>query len=147
MNTELNALQKNISFQTIVVTNKIIESIDKHTKDFNKNEFFSFSDTSKIISEKYFSFLAEISPLVSELNSLNSGLASLLIKADKTMDIDLIILCENKFNAFEKFEISLYEYTSSIEKAIETSKATQIFFINATQKLKTALQNLIKENI
>ena len=84
--------------------------------------------------------------MISELSSLNAKLASLLIEADKSMHVELIIICENKFNAYEKFEHELYEYIKSLEDAFANSSASASLIINLTQRLKNSLTALIEMN-
>ena len=85
--------------------------------------------------------------MISKLADLNAALASLLMKADTAMETEIVITCEKRFNAYEIFEKSFYEYTSNIENAFENSSVTPTFIINTTQKLKNSLNALIKENL
>ena len=85
--------------------------------------------------------------MISKLADLNAALASLLIKADTAMETEIVITCEKRFNAYEIFEKSFYEYTSNIENAFENSSVTPTFIINTTQKLKNSLNALINENL
>ena len=151
MQSELTLTQELISSSTILLLDKLIESIDNYLNGFNQKEILSFSSSTskeslKEYTENYFLFVSSIAPIISELTSLNAELASLLIKADKNMEIELIVTCEKKFNAFEEFERALYEYTSSVEKELLNSNANAAFLINATQKFKIAAERLVKEN-
>ena len=152
MRNELTLTQERISSSTILLSNKLIENIDNYLTGFKQKEILSFSSSTskellKKYTENYFFFVSSIAPIISELTSLNAELASLLIKADKNMEIELIVICEKKFNAFEIFEHALYEYTSSVEKELLNSKANATFLINATQKFKLSVGQLIKENL
>lgn len=151
MQIELTLTQERISSSTILLLDKLIKSIDNYLNGFNQKEILYFSSSTskeslKEYTENYFLFVSSIAPIISELTSLNAELASLLIKADKNMVIELIVTCEKKFNAFEGFERALYEYTSSVEKELLNSNANAAFLINATQKFKIAAERLVKEN-
>ena len=151
MQSELTLTQERISSSTILLLDKLIKSIDNYLNGFNQKEILSFSSSTskeslKEYTENYFLFVSSIAPIISELTSLNAELASLLIKADKNMEIELIVTCEKKFNAFEEFERALYEYTSSVEKELLNPNANAAFLINATQKFKIAAERLVKEN-
>ena len=150
MNNELTLLKNNIAEETVLLSKEIISHADEYLSFFNKNELLSFSSSqskAKEYEEKYFLFVASISPIISALTSLNARLASLLIESDRCMEIDLIAVCEKRFNAFEVFEHALYNYTSSVENEIINSKITAQFLINATQKFKFAINELIKVNL
>ena len=84
--------------------------------------------------------------MISKLANINASLASLLIKADEAMETEIVIICEKRFNAYEIFEKSFYEYTTNMENSFEQASATPAFIINSTQKLKNSLNTLIIEN-
>lgn len=149
MNNELKAKQEIISAETIEVAKAIVQSANAFMNEFPKSDIFSFSNSRRTedYSEKYFSFISSIFPLLSRLNELNADMASLLIKSDKKMEIDIIVLCEKRFNAFEAFEKSLYEYTSAMESELSKPSASVIFILNSTQKFKEALNQLITSNL
>lgn len=147
---EFEILQKNISLKTISVANKMINAIDNYINQFNKTDIFSFSrkkDEEKKQVENYYLFLIDISSLITEITNQNAKLASLLIAADKKMQIDLIIICEKRLNAFEIFEQEFYAFTSSIEKAFSNNTASTAFLVNTAQKFKNSINKLISENI
>ena len=150
MNEELKVKQKLISLQTINFANQLKNSINVYINEFDKNHFLNFSNNKALIkkyADRYFLFISNISNAITELKNLNARLSSLLIEADKIMDVELVISCEQKFNAFEIFEKDLYEYTATVENAFSTSMATSTFLINALQKLKNSVEQLIKENL
>ena len=150
MKNDLKILQDDISAKTINTINQIIVLTNAYTSEFDKKEIFSFSnkeEQTRKYYDRYFSFVLEISPMISKLADLNAALASLLIKADTAMETEIVITCEKRFNAYEIFEKSFYEYTSNIENAFENSSVTPTFIINTTQKLKNSLNALINENL
>ena len=152
MNTKLTMQQENISKKTVALANNIKDAADDFINSFNQNDLFTFRSSSNSkrnleeYLEKYYLFFSKISPMISELSSLNAKLASLLIEADKSMHVELIIVCENKFNAYEKFEHELYEYIKSLEDAFANSSASASLIINLTQRLKNSLTALIEIN-
>ena len=149
MHNTLKALQENISSQTVELLKEIIVKTNYYIGGFEKKALFTFSNNQndqKEYTERYFLFISEIASMISKLTDLNAELASLLIKADKEMDIELIVLCEKKFNAFLLFEKDLYTYTTSVENTLDTSNASAVFLINAAQKFKNAVNRLINEN-
>lgn len=152
MNTKLTMQQENISKKTVALANNIKGAADDFINSFNQNDMFTFRSSSNSkrnleeYLEKYYLFFSKISPMISELSSLNAKLASLLIEADKSMHVELIIVCENKFNAYEKFEHELYEYIKSLEDAFANSSASASLIINLTQRLKNSLTALIEIN-
>lgn len=150
MKNDLKILQDDISAKTINTINQIIVLTNAYTSEFDKKEIFSFSnkeEQTRKYYDRYFSFVLEISPMISKLADLNAALASLLMKADTAMETEIVITCEKRFNAYEMFEKSFYEYTSNIENAFENSSVTPTFIINTTQKLKNSLNALINENL
>lgn len=150
MKNDLKILQDDISAKTINTINQIIVLTNAYTSEFDKKEIFSFSnkeEQTRKYYDRYFSFVLEISPMISKLADLNAALASLLMKADTAMETEIVITCEKRFNAYEIFEKSFYEYTSNIENAFENSSVTPTFIINTTQKLKNSLNALINENL
>ena len=147
---ELEFLQKDIASKTANITKEIIAEIEIYMNSFDKKELFSFSRNNielKKHSENYFSFMSEISSKIAILIEENARLASLLIKADKAMDIALIATCEKRFNAFEVFEQELYKYTSSMEKAFSNGTPPPTFLLNASQQFKAALNKLLEVNL
>lgn len=148
MKNNLKLIQERISSETVTVANNIIKSTDAFMSGFSKDDIFSFSSTDKKenYAEKYFLFISSISPMLSRLNALNAELAALLIKSDKAMETEITLLCEKRFNAFEKFERALCEYTFAIESELSKNAISVVFILNSTQKLKESLNQLIKEN-
>lgn len=147
---ELDIMQKSISSKTISVAKKIIIEIDNYINQFNKADIFSFTrkeNEEKKQSEAYYLFLLSISPMISEMTEQNAKLASLLINADKKMQIELIIICEKKLDAFEIFEQEFYSFTSSIEKAFSNNTSNSVFLVNTAQKFKNSINKLISENV
>lgn len=147
--TNLKVLQEELATKTINSAFLLIRMIDTYMSDFNKSDLLKFksgTEQNERFSNRYFSFLTSISPIISELTSLNAKLASLLIEADKAMDIEVIVACEKRFNAFEAFERDLYEYTSSVEAQLLNSRASASFLLKAAQKFKTASERLLNEN-
>lgn len=147
---ELDIMQKSISSKTISVAKKIIIEIDNYINQFNKADIFSFTrkeNEEKKQSEAYYLFLLSISPMISEMTEQNAKLASLLINADKKMQIELIIICEQKLDAFERFEQEFYSFTSSIEKAFSNNTSNSVFLVNTAQKFKNSINKLISENV
>ena len=80
------------------------------------------------------------------LSTLNAELSSLLIKADKAMEIELTLSLEARFKAYKLFETSLYEYTSTVESAFDNNQLSVSVLLNSIQKFKNAVLNLISEN-
>ena len=150
MNNELNLLYQQISATTVSVAKALIGIVDNYLNEFNKADFLTFTK-SKNQSEKYLNqyhlFLTNISPMITELTSTNARLASLLIKADKAMDVETVVLCERCFAAFEEFERNMHEYTIAMESLFEGSSATATSITKLTQRLKNAIERLIEANI
>ena len=147
--TDLKALQEEIAIKTINTASLLIRMIDTYMGDFNKSDLLTFKrgkEQNERFSTQYYFFVSSISPIISELTSLNARLASLLIAADKAMDVELVVACEKRFNAFEAFERDLYEYTSSVEAQLSNSSASASFLLKAAQKFKTASERLLNEN-
>ena len=146
MKNNLYLLQTENSNNFIKNANKLIETIDDYMNTFDKKELLSFSNSkekAKKYKENYFSFLLALSPIISELSSCGAELASLTVKSDNAIQTDITIECEKRFNAFEKFEKDLYEYTENIENAFTASNISTVFLLNAAQKLKNSTLELI----
>ena len=142
-------MQEEIAIKTINTASLLIRMIDTYMGDFNKSDLLTFKrgkEQNERFSTQYYFFVSSISPIISELTSLNARLASLLIAADKAMDVELVVACEKRFNAFEAFERDLYEYTSSVEAQLSNSSASASFLLKAAQKFKTASERLLDEN-
>lgn len=153
MNEQLKLSQLTISAQSVSIINVLINAAEKFMNSFNQSELLiSFSNRNntekcKEYEMKYLSFFSQISPMISELSSLNARLATLIIKSDKAMEIELTALCESKFNAFEAFERTLYEYIEAMEASFERSSATPLSIVNSTQRLVNALKALKEINL
>ena len=136
-----------LSNQTAITSEKIIQKIDAYLSSFEKSSILSFSNTDFTDrEEKHMLFLSKISNDFFELASLNAALASLIIKADKAADIESTLLMQKRFDIFCLFESALYNYTSSVEEAFANKQATASLIILSTQKLKLAAENVLKEN-
>ena len=150
MNNELNLSYQQISATTVSIAKALMGIVDNYLNEFSKEDFLTFSK-SKNQSDKYLNqyhlFLTNISHVITELSSTNARLASLLIKADKAMDIEIVALCEKCFNAFEDFERNMHEYTVAMESLFEGSIATATAITKLTQRLKNAIERLIEANI
>ena len=150
MNNELNLSYQQISATTVSIAKALMGIVDNYLNEFSKEDFLTFSK-SKNQSDKYLNqyhlFLTNISHVITELSSTNARLASLLIKADKAMDIEIVALCEKCFNAFEDFERNMHEYTVAMESLFEGSSATATAITKLTQRLKNAIERLIEANI
>ena len=149
MNDEFNAIQKKLAFDTVTLAKKIVTAIDAYASSFGRAEslsFFAANNNLEEYEERYLRFTLELTDTVSELSTLNAKLASLLIAADKAMEIDLTLFLQKRFDAFVLFEQALYEYTSSVESAFSSGTASARFLINSVQRLKSATERLIQEN-
>ena len=149
MNEKLKSESRLLSADTINESKKIIAAINTYTSSFNIQNSFSFSISKKQIEglfEDYLKFASNIYNTVIRLSSLNATLSSLLIEADKAMEIELTLSLESRFNAYKLFEASLYEYTSTVESAFDNNQLSVSVLLNSIQKFKNAVLNLISEN-
>ena len=149
MNKKLNSESTRISTKTINESQKIISAINAYTSSFNVKNSFSFSVSKEQIEEifeNYLHFAASIYNTVMALSTLNAELSSLLIEADKAMEIELTLSLEDRFKAYKLFETSLYEYTSTVESAFDNNQLSVSVLLNSIQKFKNAVLNLISEN-
>ena len=149
MNEKLKSESQRLSADTINESEKIIAAINTYTSSFNIQNSFSFSISKKQIEglfEDYLKFASSIYNTVIRLSNLNATLSSLLIEADKAMEIELTLSLESRFNAYKLFEASLYEYTSTVESAFDNNKLSISVLLNSVQKFKNAVLNLILEN-
>lgn len=149
MNEKLKSESRLLSADTINESKKIIAAINTYTSSFNIQNSFSFSISKKQIEglfEDYLKFASNIYNTVIRLSSLNATLSSLLIEADKAMEIELTLSLESRFNAYKLFEASLYEYTSTVESAFDNNQLSVSVLMNSIQKFKNAVLNLISEN-
>ena len=150
---------KTLKEQQIELSSKAMQTasvIKQHLQllmaDINRishgSTFFSFDENRrKKHSEQLYSIFSynslETSKAMSILAEKNAKLASLLIAADKAKDVELISLCERKFNAYESLERNYYEYIASIEKEFTESILTVNFLVRAIQKLELQLDAFI----
>lgn len=149
MNEKLKAESRRLSADTINESEKIIAAINTYTSSFNIQNSFSFSISKKQIEglfEDYLKFASSIYNTVIRLSGINATLSSLLIEADKAMEIELTLSLESRFNAYKLFEASLYEYTSTVESAFDNNELSISVLLNSVQKFKNAVLNLILEN-
>lgn len=149
MKNNLYSLQKVISLNNANLANTILEATNNYINGFEQRDFLGFSGSKeklKKYEEDFVAFLLKISPTLSELRNSNADLASLIIKADKLMEAELVVICEKQFLAFEELEKKLYEYTSTTEESLSNAKATASSLVNAAQKFKIALLKFISEN-
>ena len=146
---ELDFLQRDISSNTIFSAKEILKSVEAYMNSFDRKEFLSFS--SKTDAEKYSknyqALLSSISTNIPPLISENARLASLLVKADRAMSTDIIVLCEKRFNAFEAFEQELNKYMSAMENIFANGKPNPSFLLNSAMQFKIALNALIEANL
>lgn len=149
MNEKLKAESNLLANATVNHLKNILLTIDEYTKKINVKGSLFFSVTSKETEkmfEDYLRFAASIYNTVIELSATNAKLASLLIKTDKAMEIELTLSLESRLNAFIAFEAALYEYTSSVETAYDNEKLTVSILLNSAQKFKNAITELISAN-
>lgn len=149
MNEKLKAESNLLANATVNHLKNILLAIDEYTKKINVKGSLFFSVTSKETEkmfEDYLRFAASIYNTVIELSATNAKLASLLIKTDKAMEIELTLSLESRLNAFIAFEAALYEYTSSVETAYDNEKLTVSILLNSAQKFKNAITELISAN-
>ncbi len=149
MATNFQELQNEISKATVTIAESMVEKIDLYLSSFDKKDIFSFASEKARVeeyTEKYFLFLIGISDHIKILTDLNAKVASLLIAADKVMEIDVVVLAEKRLYAFDDFEHNLYDYTSTTEKSLLESAATTAFLVNKAQKFKSDVKKLIDAN-
>lgn len=149
MNEKLKAESNLLANATVNHLKNILLAIDEYTKKINVKGSLFFSVTSKETEkmfEDYLRFAASIYNTVIELSATNAKLASLLIKTDKAMEIELTLSLESRLNAFIAFEAALYDYTSSVETAYDNEKLTVSVLLNSAQKFKNAITELISAN-
>lgn len=148
----LKEQQIDLSSRTMQTACIIKQQLSVLVTDINRishnSAFFSFDEKSKKTrSEQLYSLFNynsfETSKAMSILAGKNAKLASLLIAADKAMDIELITICEKKFNAYEKLEKDYYEYITNVENEFTKSILTANFLIKAIQKLELQLDDFI----
>ena len=116
----------------------------------NKADFFTFNDKNKKATSEHLHALfssneTQTTSVMLNLSSKAAKLASLLIAADRAMNVELIILCEKQFNAYEKFEKEYYEYVASIENEFENSVLSVNFLSRAIKKLELQIDEFIGE--
>ena len=107
MATNFQELQNEISKATVTIAESMVEKIDLYLSSFDKKDIFSFASEKARVeeyTEKYFLFLIGISDHIKILTDLNAKVASLLIAADKAMEIDVVVLAEKRLYAFDDFE-------------------------------------------
>ena len=114
----------------------------------NRADFFTFNDKNKkATSERLYSLFSvnasQTSNIMSNLANKNAELASLLIAADKAMDIELIAVCEKQFTAYEQLEKNYFNYITAIENENLNSNLTINFLVKTIKKLELELDNFI----
>ena len=138
-----------IANSTRLAAQRLKASTDEYLTTFDAAKQFSFSDAKNNKAKyeyNYYSYASSIIEVITELSALNAELSSLLILADQKMDIELIPILQKRFDVFLLFEKSLYHYTSTVEKAFDEGAPTITFLINAANKFKLSIENLITEN-
>ena len=138
-----------IADMTRQATQKLKTMTDEYLATFDAAKQFSFSDAKNNKDKyeyNYYLFASSMIETVRELSSLNAELSSLLIIADQNMDVELITALQKRFDAFLIFEKALYEYTSSVESALDEGKATMAFLVNSANKFKKSIENLMSSN-
>lgn len=136
-----------ISQESIKNIKAILDGINLYLSSFDNKSLFSFSPVEPEKYETAFMlFLSGISENISKLTDLNARLASLLIEADRAMMIETVLNLQKRFDAFCVFEKELYEYTESVDDAIQGKKISQSFIVAKTQKFKISTEYLLKEN-
>lgn len=146
---ERRKISASLAKRTCELSNDILALADEYLSGFDSSKQFSFSSArndKEKHEQAYYRFAASLIDSVRGLSSANAELSSLLIESDRKMDVELILALQKRFDAFEIFEHSLYEYTSSVEAAFDNGAPSMAFLINSANKFKLAVKNLINEN-
>ena len=128
--------------------NSAILHTDNYINSFTRTDFYTFSEIeSKLKQHKkdYSDFLAFIAEPLKVLETKIAEASSLLIEADRTMNIEMIEFLQALFEEYLSFEKTLSEYNVKVKVIFENTNFSISALIEQAKKIKFSLLSLLSK--
>lgn len=149
-NNSLKIGAKESFFELGNTVEKIIKEFRSYMDTFEQKDFFSFSETEikkKYYKDKYHTLTSKLVPLMTAMDKSISTIASLLIKADRAMDYEMISKLQSVFDFYSLLEKEIYEYTVVMEKEFQRERTSLSVLLDSSKRVTSifiVLSNKIK---
>lgn len=130
------------------VLETLSQKADEYINTFDPKDFFVFSNTaarSKIYQKDYDTFTLNVADPLLSLDRLMGELSSLLLKADREMNIDEMLLQNTLFDAYLKFKKSSSDFFSQAEKMFSSGSITLSIILDGAKKFKFDISSLTEK--
>ncbi len=134
--------RNNIFSQLDLTLEKVLKETNEYLTTFKKEDFFEFSHKSEkggYYKKKYYSFVLKISEAITSLEAIASDISSLLIEADRNMDVESVNSLNFVFCSYQKLQTELSRYTAIAEKELSRDSASASVLLEATKRLRAAI--------
>ena len=118
---------------------ELLSKTDNYINTFDKTDFFAFSNGSqknKIYQKNYYSFSISIADTLVVLDRLMGDISSLLICADKEMNVDELVVLQNLFGEYLKFKEASSMYFSKTEKSFLSDSISLSELLDGAKKFR-----------
>lgn len=126
--------------------NKIAEKTDEYLYSFDKKDFFVFSDSdtrAKRYQKHYYAFTISVADHLLAADRLAGELSSLVLRADREMNVDELIILQTVFEAYLEFKKNSSEYFSSAEKMLSSKSISVSVMMDNAMKFKFSATAII----
>ena len=146
--SHIDQAQSNISLEISVHLQELSSIVVEYLNKFDRKDFYVFSDAenrNSIYKREYREFISKLPHIVSAISSAMSRLSVLLERADKELELDMIILLGEKIESCITFENEVASYTEECNKHIAGDHISPSALVSNTRKLKSNIEMLISK--
>ena len=127
---------------------ELFEKTNNYIDTFDKKDFFVFSNSNslnKIYQKNYYSFSISVADSLLLIDRLMGSVSSLLIRADKEMNVDELVILQDIFNEYLKFKENSSTYFSQSEKAFSSDSISLSELLEKANKFRFSITALIEK--
>lgn len=144
MASEINTIQKNICTELCVHISELGFALEDYLGGFEREDFFSFSDTekrNKLYKQSFYHFMGEIAQVLEQVEPAVARLSELLVAADEAVELEMIALIGAKLEAFRSFEERLRSFSGRTQAALAKETVSPSLLVGETRKLKIVIED------
>ncbi len=149
MTTLLISEERKKLFDSLAKSFELIrEKTDEYLNSFDKKDFFAFSDNdtrTKRYQRHFHAFTISVADHLLVADRLAGELSSLVLRADREMNVDELILLQAIFEEYIVFKKSSSEYFSSVEKMLSSSSVSVSTLMDKATKFKFSATAMINK--
>ena len=126
---------------------ELLAKTDNYINTFNKKDFFVFSNSNErntVYQRNYYSFSISAADPLLLLDRLMGSVSSLLIRADKEMNVEELVILQHLFGEYLKFKETSSKYFSKAEKAFSSDSISLSYLLDGANKFKFSISTLIE---